>query len=145
MNQTMKTFGYPESCVREYDHWAVLLRPKQVTLGALILVCKDEARAFGDITPAAFGELATVVSDIEQALKRAFAYDKINYLMLMMVDPDVHFHVIPRYAETPTFAQTSFPDAGWPGPPALGSPTETTTDTRRRIAESIVSGFDSRA
>ena len=58
MNQTMKTFGYPESCVREYDHWAVLLRPKQVTLGALILVCKDEARAFGDITPAAFGELA---------------------------------------------------------------------------------------
>ncbi len=101
MNDTMTTFGYPESCVREYTHWAVLLRPKQVTLGSLILVCKDEARAFGDITPGAFVELATAVADLERTLKSAFDYDKINYLMLMMVDPDVHFHVIPRHEGVP--------------------------------------------
>ena len=128
MNQTMKTFGYPESCVREYDHWAVLLRPKQVTLGALILVCKDEARAFGDITPAAFGELATVVSDIERALKQGFEYDKINYLMLMMVDPDVHFHVLPRYSSERHFAGVTFSDERWPGPPEITGALEISED-----------------
>ena len=29
------------------------------------------------------------------------AYERINYLMLMMVDPHVHFHVIPRYSGEP--------------------------------------------
>jgi diadenosine tetraphosphate (Ap4A) HIT family hydrolase len=40
--------------------------------------------------------------------------------MLMMVDPDVHFHVIPRYAGQRRFADTVTRDAGWPGPPELG-------------------------
>ena len=144
MNATMTTFGYPESCLLEYTHWAVLLRPKQVTLGSLVLVCKEEARAFGDITAAAFDELSTAVADIERTLKNAFDYDKINYLMLMMVDPHVHFHVIPRYAAPATFDDVLFPDAGWPGPPALGSPTETTAETHRRISELMVSGFGTR-
>jgi diadenosine tetraphosphate (Ap4A) HIT family hydrolase len=52
-------------------------------------------------------------------LRATVAYERINYLMLMMVDPDVHFHVIPRYAGQRDFAGTSFPDGGWPGPPQL--------------------------
>ncbi len=46
-------------------------------------------------------------------------YQRINWLMLMMVDPDVHFHVIPRYAGSREHGGASFPDAGWPNPPAL--------------------------
>ena len=42
MNATMKKFGYPDTLIKEYSHWAVLLRPQQATLGALVLVCKDE-------------------------------------------------------------------------------------------------------
>ena len=41
--------------------------------------------------------------------------------MLMMVDPHVHFHVIPRYEGPRTFAGLEFVDAGWPGPPDLKS------------------------
>ena len=33
-----------------------------------------------------------------------------NYLMLMMVDPHVHFHVIPRYAAPQRFEDVDFPD-----------------------------------
>jgi diadenosine tetraphosphate (Ap4A) HIT family hydrolase len=36
-----------------------------------------------------------------------------------MVDPDVHFHVIPRYSDQREFAGAAFPDTGWPGPPKL--------------------------
>ena len=50
MNQTIEKFGYPNTLVRELDHWCILLRPAQATLGALVLVCKDEAQAFSDIS-----------------------------------------------------------------------------------------------
>ena len=98
VNVTMEKFGYPATLVEEYNHWVVLVRPAQVTLGSLVLVCKDDAAAFSAISPEAFGELAQVTKDIEATLSAFRAYDKINYLMLMMVDPDVHFHVLPRYA-----------------------------------------------
>ena len=117
-NATMTKFGYPQTLIRDYRHWVVLLRGKQATLGALVLVCKDPAKAFGDISPAAFAELQRATGDIEAGLSAFRKYEKINYLMLMMVDPDVHFHVLPRYAETQNFAGTDYPDKGWPAVPA---------------------------
>jgi diadenosine tetraphosphate (Ap4A) HIT family hydrolase len=119
MNPTMAKFGHPETLVADYRNWVVLLRRQQVTLGALVLVCQEEVTAFSQVSPAAFAELATVVRDIEAALTAAFAYDKINYLMLMMLDPNVHFHVIPRYAEERSFDGQRFPDTGWPRLPDL--------------------------
>ena len=120
-NPTMTKFGYPETLIRDYGHWCVLLRPAQATLAALVLVCKDEAEAFADITTGAFAELAEVTRDIEAALSSFRPYQKINYLMLMMVDRDVHFHVLPRYDATQEFEGTEFPDPGWPAVPDLGS------------------------
>jgi diadenosine tetraphosphate (Ap4A) HIT family hydrolase len=120
-NPTMTKFGHPETLIRDYRHWCVLLRPAQATLGALVLVCKDEAEAFSDISPAAFAELAEATGDIEGTLSSFRRYQKINYLMLMMVDRDVHFHVLPRYEESQEFAGTQFPDPGWPAVPDLGA------------------------
>ena len=37
----------------------------------------------------------------------------------MMIDPHVHFHVLPRYDTAIEHEGTSFIDAGWPGPPRL--------------------------
>ncbi|MNC89705.1 hypothetical protein D3C83_56830 [compost metagenome] len=45
--------------------------------------------------------------------------DKINWLLLMMVDPDVHFHVLPRYSGARQFAGMTFTDPGWPAAPDL--------------------------
>ncbi len=115
----MLKFGYPGNVIREYDRWVVLLRPHQATLGALVLACKDEAEAFADISNAAFGELRQVVGDIEAGLKAFRPYQKMNYLMLMMVDKDVHFHVLPRYDAAQDFQGTAYADAGWPAAPDL--------------------------
>ena len=38
-----------------------------------------------------------ITAEIEATLSAEVAYERINYLMLMMVDPNVHFHVFPRY------------------------------------------------
>jgi diadenosine tetraphosphate (Ap4A) HIT family hydrolase len=120
-NATMKTFGFPETLVRQYDHWVLLVRPAQVTLGSLVLVSTSEKTAFGALPAEAFGELAAIVPALETALKSLVNYEKINYLMLMMVDPHVHFHVFPRYEGERTVAGITIADAGWPGPPDLKS------------------------
>jgi diadenosine tetraphosphate (Ap4A) HIT family hydrolase len=119
-NQTMIKFGYPNTLIAETGSWAVLLRPQQVTLGSLVLACREpDTKAFSDLSEAAFAELRTVVRSTEALLRGFVQYQKINYLMLMMVDPDVHFHVFPRYEGKRQFAELDFPDRGWPGPPAL--------------------------
>lgn len=121
MNVTLRKFGYPGSLVKEYPHWCLLLRTQQVTLASLVLAAKSDATAFSALPHEAFTELGDVVKDAEAGLSAFARYDKINYLMLMMVDPHVHMHVIPRYAEMKEFAGTGFPDSGWPGPPDLKS------------------------
>jgi diadenosine tetraphosphate (Ap4A) HIT family hydrolase len=85
-----------------------------------VLVCKEKARRFGEIGAGASAELHRVVARVEKVLGEAFQNDKINYLMLMMVDPDVHFHVLPRYASAREYAGTTFTDESWPGPPQIG-------------------------
>lgn len=121
MNETIRKFGFPDTLVAQFDHWVVLLRPAQPTLGSLVLAAKSDATAFGDLEPAAHAELAAVTKAIERALTQAIGYQKINYLMLMMVDPHVHFHVLPRYEGEREQDGLALTDAGWPGQPDLGS------------------------
>ena len=119
MNATIEKFGYPATLLKEFEHWLVLLRPAQVTLGSLVLAAKSDATAYSDLPPAAFAEQRDAVAAIEQALRAFTRYERINYLMLMMVDPHVHFHVFPRYSEPRQWGGMEFADAGWPGPPRL--------------------------
>lgn len=119
MNSTIEAFGWPATLVREFDHWLVLARPAQPALGSLVLAAKSQSLAFGDLESAAHGELKVVTFAIEAALARAVGYAKINYLMLMMVDPHVHFHVIPRYEGAREWGGREFVDAGWPKAPNL--------------------------
>lgn len=136
-NATMRKFGAPHTIIRSYCHWSVLLRPAQATLGALVLAAHEPAKAFAELSPASFTELHEVTGDIETALTQAFHYDKINYLMLMMVDPDVHFHVLPRYAQPKSFAGLEFIDAGWPAMPNLGQINATDAAINQQIIDFI--------
>ena len=120
MNATIEKFGHPATLIAEYGHWVVLLRPAQPTLGALVLAAKSDATAFGDLPAEAHADLKTATAAIAAALTQAVGYAKINYLMLMMVDPHVHFHVLPRYEGERSGAGLTIADAGWPAQPDLG-------------------------
>lgn len=120
MNDTIAKFGHPATLIAEYEHWVVLLRPAQPTLGALVLAAKSDVTAFGDLPAEAHAELKVATAAIEAALGQAVDYAKINYLMLMMVDPHVHFHVLPRYDGERSGAGLTVADAGWPAQPDLG-------------------------
>lgn len=137
MNETMLKFGYPHTLIREFGNWTLLLRPQQATLGAVVLVNREPVKTFGALSAVSFADLGTAVRAIETALFEAFQYDKVNYLMLMMVDPDVHFHILPRYGSPQQFAGTTFADPGWPGPPRLEQITPTDAALNQRILAAI--------
>lgn len=127
--------------MRDYDHWVVLLRPDQPTLGSLVLAAKSDATAFGALPSAAHAELARATADIEAVLAETVAYQKLNYLMLMMVDPHVHFHVIPRYEGARDWQGTTFSDAGWPGVPALKEAVRFAGEPRDAFMRSLADKF----
>lgn len=142
MNSTIKKFGWPRTLVREFEYWIILARPAQPTLGSLILAAKDEATSFGALPQAAHGELKQVSEAIEAALSKAVAYDKLNYLMLMMVDPHVHFHVIPRYESAREWNGREFVDVGWPKVPDLGYAVALEGNELEQLAAWLGSTFD---
>jgi diadenosine tetraphosphate (Ap4A) HIT family hydrolase len=141
MHQTLEKFGYPHSLIKDYAHWCVLMRPAQATLGALVLCSKHDATALGNLPPEAYAELQRCTSHIEAALQRFRPYDKINYLALMMIDPQVHFHVLPRYANVQEFAGHLFPDSGWPGVPDLNSATKFDDTAQKSLQAALLDAF----
>lgn len=126
MNETILKFNYPDSVIYEYNSWIVLMRPQQVTLGSLVLACKGEYGSLAEVPADVYSELSVITSHIEKTLSRLFRYDRINYLLLMMRDKYVHFHVIPRYASEREMIGKIFNDRAWPMPPDITKPLDVT-------------------
>jgi diadenosine tetraphosphate (Ap4A) HIT family hydrolase len=142
LNATLEKFGYPQSLVHDLEHWAILLRPSQVTLGALVLASKHPATNYSELPIDAFTELKFATQRIEAALQLFNTYDKINFLALMMVDSHVHFHVLPRYQRDQNFAGTVFKDTGWPGVPDLTFANVIAPDVHAKLRSSLVDAFE---
>ena len=113
-------FRVEELKVLENRSWTWSVRPGQPTLGAGILSLNRYAGKFSDVTGEEMKDLAELVGSLEGAIKLAFDHNIMNYLMLMMVDHHVHYHVIPRYQGTRSFAGREWVDNGWPTLPVLG-------------------------
>ncbi|MEG4328802.1 HIT domain-containing protein [Microcoleus sp. herbarium5] len=114
-------FRIDELNICDSNFWIWSLRPSQCTLASGILSLKRYEEEFSKITAEESHDLKEILLTIETALKKSFKYDKINYLMLMMVDPHLHFHVIPRYSQETSFSSKSWIDSGWPSLPDLSS------------------------
>lgn len=112
-------FKIEEFKIYETDYWIWSLRPHQATLGSGILSLKRNCNVFSELTREEHCDLNQMIKTIEGSLKEVFNYDIINYLMLMMVDKQVHFHVIPRYADEVEMFGMAWKDDAWPGIPNL--------------------------
>jgi len=141
MNATLQKFGYPEALIREYEHWVVLIRPVQVTLGSVILAAKSDVRSFGALRPEEMAEWAGIVRTFEAAIVKDFGAEKFNYLALMMVDPNPHFHGIPRYSGPVDFQGRSFTDQNFPKPPSLDVVNECPQETLAALRDHLRAAF----
>ena len=128
-------FRVEDFAIFKNNGWTLSLRPNQPTLGSCILSLNRPAESFADITPDEAAQLAKIVHYADAQLQAAFAFDKINYLMLMMVDHHVHFHVIPRYENAVECAGLTIEDANYPAPPDLGGAAVTESQANEIIAK----------
>lgn len=112
-------FKVEDLLIIQTEYWRWSLRPLQCTLGAGILSLKRPAESMSELTPEEGSDLIVITKIIESTLKKAFGMEKMNYIMLMMVDYHIHYHVVPRYSQEKLFAGVNFKDLGWPKPPVL--------------------------
>jgi diadenosine tetraphosphate (Ap4A) HIT family hydrolase len=143
MNPTLQKFGYPATLIREYEHWVVLLRPAQVTLGSVIIAAKSDATSFGALGPEEMAEWPGIVRTFEAVVREHFGAEKFNYLALMMVDPNPHFHGIPRYRGAVDFQGKSFTDEKFPKPPVLDVVNECPQETLAALRDHLLAAFTS--
>ena len=123
MSQTLEEFrqAFKTETLEVYSNesWVWSVRPQQATLGASVLSMRRFATRLSEMTEQESVDLRDAVFRLETALQKTFGFEKFNYLMLMMVDDQVHYHCIPRYAEEKQFRGLPFPDCGWPKFPDL--------------------------
>lgn len=123
MSGTLKEFDNKfrvhELMIVETEHWRWSVRPVHSTLGAGILSLRRFCTSMSDATVEEMADLATISSILEDRLNRTFAPEKMNYIMLMMVDDHLHFHVLPRYSKEIKFAEHTWVDEGWPALPVM--------------------------
>ncbi len=65
-SSTLINFNYPDTLLKSFHYWDLLLHPKQPTIGSLVLVCKEEVHHYGEISKEAALEQLTIVKEIEQ-------------------------------------------------------------------------------
>lgn len=112
-------FQVEDLLIVQTDYWRWSLRPVQCTLGAGILSLKRPAESMSELSAEEGADLIAITKIIESTLKKAFNVEKMNYIMLMMVDYHIHYHVVPRYSRDIEFSNKMFKDMGWPKPPVL--------------------------
>ena len=99
--------------------WCLSVRPGQLRLGALVLSSNSGARSMAELTSAELQSMGEAFALTESLVRRVFEADRVNYLCLMMQDPIVHFHVLPRYSRSVKRYGQVWEDPDWPAPPVV--------------------------
>lgn len=116
MENFNKKFRVKEFLIQKVGAWNISLRPQQSTIGSLILSLSRPCISFADLAEQEAVELGQAFKVIEILYATTFKPQKINYLALMMIDSQVHYHVLPRYESNVIFDNISFKDQCWPKP-----------------------------
>lgn len=126
-------FKPEELTIKEFNHWVVLLREKQQTLGDVVILLKNEKASISLATAEEFAEFPTVVKWYEEKCKQLFNSEKFNYNCAMMKDNYVHFHAFARYSGSRSFAGVEWEDVDWPRPISKAVPAEFTEDIKNAL------------
>lgn len=116
MEDFKRKFLVKELLIFEGEFWNWSLRPKQPTIGSSIVSLKRHATTVSDITSEEWNELLYIFKLIEERCKKVFSHNVINYLMLMLVDKQIHYHVLPRFDSSTDFNGYLYDDKFWPNP-----------------------------
>lgn len=113
-NDFIEKFQLRKLLIKQIGNWNISVRPQQPTIGSLILSLNRRCESLSQLNTEEGEQISLAFVEIEKMLKNAFAPSLINYLALMLVDHQVHFHVIPRYSNEVVFKNVKYSDKDWP-------------------------------
>jgi diadenosine tetraphosphate (Ap4A) HIT family hydrolase len=100
----------PATVIREGPLWRVVLNRNQNLLGKTMLVLRREASDVLDLTLEEWAAFTDELRQVRTAVDELFQPDQWNHAFLMNADPQVHCHVVPRYASPREWAGLTFTD-----------------------------------
>jgi len=112
--RALEKFSVADNLLVRSQYWTVILRPKQITLGALVLIPNSPIDDFDAVAADEAADLFTVVARCQAVLREVFNADRFNLIAAMMKDHFVHFHLTPRYESDRHLAGMTWVDRDWP-------------------------------
>lgn len=117
--------------------WILSVRPGQLTLGSMVLSSTRGIKDFSGLDTGSGAGFIAICAKAETIARELFGAVRINVICLMMQDPVVHFHILPRYDEPVERYGLLWRDEDWPAPPVfrpLVSPDEVLQEIKGDIA-----------
>ena len=88
----------PGTVIREGPLWRVAVNRNQDLPGKVVLVLRREAGDVLEVTGEEWASFTDELRRVRAAVDALFQPDAWNHAFLMNLDPQVHCHVVPRYA-----------------------------------------------
>ncbi|MCK9150342.1 HIT family protein [Methanobacterium alcaliphilum] len=114
--------GYYGTQIYEFDKWILYLAPSQRYFGTCVLALKRQCRDLMDLNQSEWLEFGEIVKLLEESLTSLFQPDLFNWSCFKNSafrsdnpEPEIHWHLMPRYKNPVTFNGTIFedPDFGY--------------------------------
>lgn len=99
--------------IKNYGLWRILIDFKQPTLGSCLIVPHRHIEIISKLTGEEQQEYLLVIKNLDNTLRKSFNPDNINYLMLAMKVPHIHWHVVPRYQHPKEFNRIIWTDPNY--------------------------------
>ena len=96
-NITIERYVTEKNLIKKYDNWLLALRPNQITCYSMMLFAVSNAEKFSDLDSSTLKEVGVIFADVERCVSLISTPLKFNYYSLMLADPNVHFHIFPRF------------------------------------------------
>lgn len=103
--------------VLETKYWIVLLASDQAYLGRCYVSLKRHCGDLAELKEVEWKDLLSVISKLEESIKKTFGADLFNWTCLMNVayqndppNPHIHWHFRPRYSHSINFGDITFED-----------------------------------
>ena len=103
----------PGRLIHEFAHWNLVLNANQDLLGRCFFALKRPETDVAALTNDELLDLWACLRRAKAALDALWSPDHFNFAFLMNEEPQVHFHVIPRYKTRREFAGGTFSDPAW--------------------------------
>jgi len=139
--KTYQRLRMGEFIIKEYDNWILVMRAEQLVLGRISLINKNGFGNLGDLPDNEILEMRKIANEIETKLKSAFDYDKMNYQVLGLVDPEFALHILPRYSGPREWNGREFFDQGWPTPDYLKNKNDMTEEELKILCKYLYDLF----